>query len=910
MHSLRPFAACVFFLLLASVLSFAQSDRIVAAIDSSQMTALAGTTPRLARSENDQGAVNPSLHMPAITMMLKTTPAQQAALQKLLAQQMDPKSPHFRKWLTPQQFADRFGVSHNDLRTISNWLQGQGFTIVQTANGRNWISFSGTAAQVQNAFHTEIHHYSVNGEDHFSNATDLSVPKALSSVVSGFRGLNDFRWKPMGVRALPMGEFFPSLVMHPDYTFGSDHFLAPDDIATIYNLTPLLTSNPKIDGTGISMVIVGQSDITLSDIRQFRSGFGLAAKDPQVVLVPGSPDPKHTGDEIEADLDLEWAGAVARNSNIIYVNAATSIGGVLASTQYAVDQNLAPIINFSFGLCEADLQPGGVAQVEPILQQAQSLGISFFASSGDSGAADCDNPGQTSATQGLAVNYPASSPEATGVGGTEFNEGSNSSTYWNSSNGTNGGSAKSYIPEVGWNDTPLGFGIAGTGGGVSDCAFSNSGGVCTSGFLKPSWQTGAGVPNDGVRDEPDVSLTASADHDGYILCTLGTCANGINGAIQQNSIVGGTSASSPVFAGIVALLNQYMLSQGAINTPGLGLINPTLYELAASPGVYHDVTTGNNIVPCLQGTPDCPTSAPFQYGYNAGANYDLVTGLGSVDGNVFVTTFACPGGPFDTSTSLNAPTQIGVGASGSYTVTVAPTSGSCTPSGTVTLFDGATQIGTGTLSNGSATVTATLNGLGNHSISATYAGSSTFNASTSSTETVTVVDYTFGPPTTSISIARGQNGLVTLTLTPNGITQQIMFTCAGTPAESTCTAPPVTPPNGTDPVNVTFTITTRAPSGGMMSRNASRIPAPFYALLLPGVLGVVTLTGRKSRRRLALLGLLLLVAVLSLMPACGGGGGGGSNNDPGTPTGNFNLTVTAAGAGLSKTATIALTVTQ
>jgi len=908
MYSLRSFAAGVPLLLLASILSFAQqSDRIVAAIDSSQMTTLAGTTPRLARSENDQGAVDPSFRMPAVTMVLKTTPAQQAALQKLLAQQMDPKSPHFRKWLTPQQFADRFGVSHNDMRTISNWLQSQGFTIVQAANGRNWISFSGTAAQVQNAFHAEIHHYQVSGEDYFANSADLSVPNALASIVSGFRGLNDFRWKPMGVKPVLPGEFFPSFVMHPDYTFGTSHFLAPDDIATIYNLTPLLTSNPKIDGTGTSMVITGQSDITLTDIRQFRSGFGLAAKDPQVILVPGSPDAGHTGDEVEADLDLEWAGAVARNSNIIYVNASTQIGGVLASTQYAVDQNLAPIINFSFGLCEADLQPGGVAQVEPILLQAQSLGISFFASSGDSGAADCDNPGIGSATHGLAVNYPASSPEATGVGGTEFNEGSNSSTYWNSTNGTNGGSAKSYIPEVGWNDTPLGFGIAGTGGGVSDCAFSNSSGVCTGGFAKPVWQTGPGVPNDSVRDEPDVSLTASADHDGYILCTQGSCANGINGAIQNNSIVGGTSASSPVFAGIVALLNQYMLSQGTINTAGLGLINPTLYELAAFPGVYHDVTGGNNIVPCTQGTPDCPTNPPRQYGYNAGVGYDLVTGLGSVDGNVFVTTFACPGGPFDTATSLNAPTQIGVGATGSFTVTVAPTSGSCTPSGTVNLLDGATQIGTGTLSNGSATISATLNGLGDHSISATYAGSSTFNGSTSPTVTVTVVDFTFGPPTSSISIARGQTGQVTLTITPNGITGPITFTCTGSPAESTCTAATVTS-DGTNPVNATVNITTKAPSGMMMmSRSSSRIPGPLYALLLPGIFGVVSLG--KSRRRFALLGLLLLLALVALMPACGGGGGS-SNNDPGTPTGNFNLTVTASGAGLSKTAGIALTVTQ
>jgi len=227
----------------------------------------------------------------------------------------------------------------------------------------------------------------------------------------------------------------------------------------------------------------------------------------------------------------------------------------------------------------------------------------------------------------------------------------------------------------------------------------------------------------------------------------------------------------------------------------------------------------------------------------------------------------------------------------------------------VDFFDNAAQIGTENLTNGSATLTQTYNAPGTHSITASYGGSSSFNGSDSSAQTVTVVDFTFGPPTSSISIARGQTGQVTLTITPNGITGPITFTCTGSPSESTCTAATVTS-DGTNPVNATVNITTKAPSGMMMmSRNSSRIPGPLYALLLPGIFGVVSLGGRKSKKRFAALGLLLLLAMVALMPACGGGGGS-SNNDPGTPTGNFNLSVTASGAGLSKTAGIALTVTQ
>src|SRR6185369_2057348 len=236
-----------------------------------------------------------------------------------------------------------------------------------------------------------------------------------------------------------------------------------------------------------------------------------------------------------------------------------------------------------------------------LAQEANAKGITWLAAAGDSGAADCDVADK--ATTGLSVDLPGAIPEVTSVGGTEFNEGSGS--YYNSSNGANGGSAKSYIPERVWNDSVDDGAVIGGGGGKSQY------------FKKPSWQTGPGVPNDGARDVPDISFSASADHVGYLVMSKGSM-----------TAVGGTSASAPVFAGMVTLINQAQVSKGL--TAGLGNINPMLYSLAQSaPGAFHDTTVGDNKVPCEIGSPDCVGGTTT--GYSAGPGYDLASGLGSVD---------------------------------------------------------------------------------------------------------------------------------------------------------------------------------------------------------------------------------------------------------------------------------------
>jgi uncharacterized protein (TIGR03437 family) len=568
----------------------AQQDRITGRIDTGQTVTLPGHINPRAQSKYDQGAVDASFALPSITIYFKPSAAQQQSLNQLLSDQQNPSSPQYHKWLTPEQFADQFGASSSDLATITAWLQTQGFSVGLTARSRTWITFSGTAQQVQSGLHAEIHRYNVNGETHYANATNPALPAAFAGMVNSIRGLNDFRLKPKNLRSVS-----PRL----NVSFG--HAVGPDDFATIYNVTPLYSASPAIDGTGQSLVIVGQSEIHTSDINSFRTASNLPAINLKLIPVPRSTNPGYqvqSNDMAESDLDIEWAGAVARNATIIFVYSPD----VFTSLSYAVDADLAKVISMSYGDCEYyDLVDQPTFQA--MAQQANAEGITWIASAGDSGAGDCEDQGAAIAQDGLAVDSPGSIPEVTSVGGTEFNE-QGGNTYWSAS-----GSALSYIPEMVWNDTAVEQTIAAGGGGASQV------------FFKPIWQTGLGVPSDGMRDVPDVSFNASNYHDPTFVFTGGSAA-----------YFGGTSIGAPSMAGIVTLLNQYMVASGA--QPGLANINPTIYRLAVnSPSAFHDVATGNNALPCVIGSPNCNSGT---FGYNAVSNYDLASGWGSLNVYNFV----------------------------------------------------------------------------------------------------------------------------------------------------------------------------------------------------------------------------------------------------------------------------------
>jgi subtilase family serine protease len=624
----------------------AAQNRLVQAIETSETRAVEGNVHRLAHTGFDQGRAAGSMMLHGMVLTFKPTAAQQADLEALLSEQQNPVSPYYHQWLTPEQYAERFGLSQSDADKVVQWLQARGFDVIETARSRNYVAFSGTAAQVESVFGARIHRFLVNGEPHYANISNPSLPAPLAKVVLAFQGLNDFRPKP---RALMRKS------LRPNFTSGisGSHFLAPDDFATIYNLRPLY--NTGIDGTGQTIAVVGQTSLIMSDISTFRSVSGLPPNAPTVKLVPGSADPGVVKDDlVEADLDVEWAGAVARNANIIYVNSTNAF----RSLEYAVTSNVAPVVSISYGDCEQNFSAAEISTLASMGQQANAQGQTIVGPTGDNGAADCDYPPDTkttvkSATHGFAVDVPAALPYVTGVGGTTFNEGSG--THWSPTNNANNGSALSYIPEIGWNVTSTeianGGSITATGGGVSKK------------FAKPNWQVGPGVPNDGQRDVPDISFNADFDHVGYLVCSNGNCVNGYRAADNSLFVLGGTSAGAPLFAGIVALINQQM---GAAQ----GNVNPRLYQLATtSTDAFHDITSGDNKVPCTAGTTDCPNGTT-QIGFSAGPGYDLVTGLGSVDAYKLVTQL----GVFKLSLSTAALTlTAGTTANvGTVTATIAP----------------------------------------------------------------------------------------------------------------------------------------------------------------------------------------------------------------------------------------------
>lgn len=896
-------------------------SRITAPVDESKLTVLTGNTHSLARPQFDRGLAPGSLPMDGMLLVLKRSPEQQTALDELLAEQQDKASSNYHKWLTPAEFGQQFGPSDQDIQKITSWLQSHGFQIGNISNGRTVIEFSGTAAQVQAALHTSIHQYAVNGEDHWANSTDPSIPTALTPVVVGVRSLHNFYPKPMnrvsGVRSSASAVSQP---VKPEFTYPTgcnadtcNFGLGPTDFATIYNVAPLW--NAGIDGTGETIAVVSDSNISLQDVTDFRSMFGLPAKLP-VVTVPtsisGCTDPglQPKGDEVEAILDVEWSGAVARNANINLVTCASTnaaFGGDLAaeyiinfpnSTHTGTSTGLAPILSESFGACEFDLGTAGNAMYNTFWSQAAAEGITVIISTGDNGSAGCDvivasGPPTQPALQGLQVSGLASTPYNLAIGGTDFNDFSNPFQFWQPATGNaanTGASAISYIPETTWNDTctnsiiytDLGFANAasacnsstiqsdgfvapvGSSGGMSGCTTYNGNdpASCTGGYAKPAWQTGPGVPADGKRDIPDVSLFAGDGLSGsfYIVCERdypGTVSAACNLSVTKPNFltVGGTSVSTQAFAGIMALLDQK-------NVSAQGLLNPALYTLAAAAGnsctsmagpastcVFYDVADGStNSMPCqakasgsLTVSPDCPLTASGNVGiltnpsnsqaaYNAGTGYDLATGLGTVNAFNLVNangwTNTTSGKDFTLSLSSSTAT---VGAPGSSSNPL------------------------------------TLNVVGENG----YSGTINFSAAS----------------------------------------------CSGLPSGATCN---FTQNSITGSGSTAITISTTAASSAFPAKLPEHtLPRMRFVIALSYAVAISLLLVSLYRKKLrwnTAFALIAFAAIISCA-ACsggggnsGGGGGGGGGGNPGTPTGTTAIIVTATSGTIQRSVAVTLTV--
>ncbi|MEZ2347638.1 protease pro-enzyme activation domain-containing protein [Terriglobus sp. RCC_193] len=881
----------------------------------------ATVSPRV-KTASVLGHLGGETQLTGMSLVLKPTDAQAAALQQLLVDQQNPSSPQYHKWLTPQTFGEQFGLSDADLSIVKDWLSSKGFTVDEVAPSRNRIVFSGTASAVESAFTTTLQRFHRADQDYFENSTAISLPQSLAGVVSGITGISSYHIQPIQ----------KSPLVSPLYTATSgSHYLVPWDFRQIFGMNTLISQG--YDGTGIKIGVIGQSSVTSAQLTYFQQLTGQTQKLPTMVLVPntGSSGQLSASDEQESELDLEYASGSAPGAQVLFIytgtSTATTNNGVFTAMIYAITNNLAPILTLSYGACENEASSYATTVLEPVLAQASSQGQTILVSSGDWGPTACETPNSAGvvavAQGGLSVSYPASSPNVTAVGGTTLT--GTTSQYWSSPNNSYGGSAVGYIPETAWNDSAVVGSLSASGGGASAI------------FGKPSWQAGTGVLSDAHRDVPDVAFPSSAQTNGYLVCVVGTyqCTNGSTFGNSSGAwIYGGTSAAAPNFAAMLAIVEQ-----ATGNTGGLGNINTKLYTLAAgssSTSVFHDITTGNNAVTCKGGTTGCSStsaSASGTMGYSAGTGYDMVTGLGSLDASGLATALKSStgtSGKLTPTVSLSAGNSTPAGGTTDLLTVTVGGSGS-TPTGSVVLSIDGTSVTTFTSAASSNTYTYTVPACTTttastciHSATALYAGdtnyysaSSTINLTVTSTATVTSIALT--PAASTLTVTSGSTGTDVLTIASTGFAGTVSFKVSTTASLTGC----YSLPSATVAANAsaTSTLTLYTSSASCASASATSVSSKFASSSLPahgpwqrggvavlaaGFVGAFFL--RKRIRPVTLLLVLLSAAAIGLS-GCGGSSSTTSTSGTTAAKGSYPLTITATGVPSNGAASITATTT-
>lgn len=715
-HTITPVLLAALFCFSMNLVVFAQSQgpgspsassSIVQSIDETNLVQQKGNTHPQARAEYDRGAVADSFPMQHMLLLLKRSPEQEAALKTRIDQLHDPNSANFHAWLPAEQVGREFGPAQQDIQTVKDWLRMHGFEVHRVLPSGILVDFSGTAGQVRDTFHTEIHQYNVNGAQHIANASDPKLPAALTSVVQGVMSLNDFSPEvgPRNVKAIKRnattGTWAPA-EPQPIFSFpafGNEWlFVGPQDFLKIYQVNPLWNRAKPITGQGESIAIISSTDINPADWNTFRSAFGLNSFSGTLTQAhPSGPFPCADpgilpgGNEEEAALDTEWSGVAAPDANIVLASCARAqmINGFLISAINLIHSpNPPPIISVSYAICES----AGInfdLSIAHLWQLAAAEGVSVISGAADGGASGCGGAvgDSTPAIHGIRVSALASTPYNLAVGGTDFSDtvDRTNGTYWRLTNSPTFESAKSYIPEIPWDESCASsvlYTYFGYSSGTTFCnsalgsnwleMFAGSGGPSAV-HAKPAWQSGVlGIPSDGVRGIPDVSLFSSGGFYGHALVF---CASDATPCVYSNptdalfSSGGGTSFAAPMFAGIQALINQWAGSRQG---------NPayTLYQLAAAeygpnenPNTanviacntaagdgagsctFHDITRGDNDVVCVAGSPDCYALAGATYGvlstsstslgvaFPATPGWDFATGLGTVNVTNLVTNW-------------------------------------------------------------------------------------------------------------------------------------------------------------------------------------------------------------------------------------------------------------------------------
>ena len=635
--------------------------RVPQEINDQDRVTLYGNVHAALQDAQEVGLTDAHLPMEKMILTLKMAPDAQFRLDQLLAAQQNPASPYYHQWLTPDQFGHMFGPSQADLNAVTLWLLGKGFKVDEVAKGRMSITFSGSVANVEQTFRTPIRNYMVDGVLRHANSQDPSIPAALGNIVAGIVSLHNIPRQAYntGFHKIPAADVaalsrkLPGMAkIHPglaaDWAGSANGttgvYTSPVDWATIYDAAASYTSNG--DGSGVTIGIVGRTNPGTANWSAFRSAVGLSANTPTIIVNGTDPGDLGAGEDGEADLDAEWSGGCAPGATVKFVasKSTSSTDGVDLSAQYIVNNNLADVMSTSFGQCESSMGSTENTFYNNLWSQAASQGITACVSTGDSGPAGCNGGSDTSGSSGYGVNGLASTPYDVAVGATQL---STSSSYWDAN-----GNAISYTPETPWNES----GSVSGGSGL----WSTSSGASST-YAKPSWQVAPGVPSTSHRYLPDVCLDGSDmfwGNYGMLVYSQGAMAT-----------TGGTSAASPSFAGVMALVVQKYGRQGNANTKLYSLGNAQYAN--GGPAVFHDITSGNNNVPGLTG-------------FSAATGWDEVTGLGTPDVNALVNNW-----------------------NGTVTPPNTVTASITTPAGNVTIASGTAQsfVGTGTDSSTSATLT-------------------------------------------------------------------------------------------------------------------------------------------------------------------------------------------------------------
>jgi hypothetical protein len=749
-----------------------QAPPAVPAVDEGQLATLHGTVHPLARPEYDQGTVAEEFPAHRLLLMMARPADRERDLQKLLRDVHAPGSPAYHQWVSPEEFGARFGATDQDTQLVSQWLQAHGLSVTRITKGKSILEFSGTARQLREALHTEIHQYSIQGKTYYANSSEIKLPQSIASRIAAFAPLNSF---PLDSYVKVMGGATMNRASHraiPQFTINENnapfYAFGPEDFATQYDVAPVYTAG--INGAGQTIGIIGENNLNLSFVDAYRKLFNLPADRTQVII-DGQDPGDGASPNVEGYLDVEMSGAVAPGATVnFYIAGAEAVSTqawnplTLAALR-AIEDNQASVLSASFGTCELALGEQGNQVWASLWEQAAAQGQTVFVSSGDTGPTTCQLiEGTFPSFQSLAsvnVNGLSSTPWNVSVGGTDFyysdyaSGAPSAATLWNQTNDGSNGSLKATLPEQVWDDA-LGFDVvssgqnAAGGGGVSSCSQETvptigSLPTCLAGYPKPAWQNAPGVPSDKARDLPDVSLFASngANLSAVPLCAEpGDCATVTSGD-PQITLVGGTSASSPSMAGIMALIDQKYGRQGQANY--------TLYALARQyPNVFHDITLGTNDVTCspIIAPPDCNTPVPNSYLdsygiYAAGPGYDMASGLGSVDVNQLLTNWNKVTYAASTTTLQATPASIVHGSAVTVSVAVKANSGSAVPTGDVELVasPGTTIPVNSPLTLASASASASPTNLpgGSYELTAQYEGDGTFAASTSAPISLTVM---------------------------------------------------------------------------------------------------------------------------------------------------------------------------